>query len=117
MAGRRLVLDHSSGLKLHPLQVVDLKGEHLLCGGRECPHYHGQLPLLPNGPADMYCAVDGGAISQACHPYYLGVAEALSELYGRGRPSSGADLLADLDEAEALEARRIAAARTAEVSS
>jgi hypothetical protein len=52
--------------------------EVYFCAKDHCPHYQGQLGLLPDA-ATMYCALVHYAPDRTCQPYYLEAAEHLDQ--------------------------------------
>ena len=70
--------------------------EVYFCAKDHCPHYQGQLGLLPN-TATMHCALVQYTPDRTCQPYYLEAAEHLDQA---ARHQTWEDRL---DEAEAFE--------------
>jgi len=55
---------------------VEGTGVLYFCAKAGCPHYQGQLGLVPGAEA-MYCRLVQHEIDRICQPFYLEVAEAL----------------------------------------
>ena len=96
----RLILRR--GEAIAEARTVDSSGVLYFCAKDWCPHYQGQLGILP-GAETMHCALVHHPPDRICQPFYLEVAEDLDQ-------ARRATWQQRLDEAEAFESAVAAAA-------